>query len=366
MKTTNTNNPINTYINIVLLTLLLAWSFLIVKPFVTLIVWSIIVAVALYPIYQKLLGLTKGKKKGLVTSLFVLVLLALIITPTINLTSSLINSGQEIYQSFEEGSLKVPPPKESVRDWPVIGEKLYTTWSKASADLERFISSYQDEIANSLSWFFGSFAGLLGSVAIGLFALIIAGVFMLNADSGYNAGVQFANRLRPGKGVEFMDMCKSTIRSVVKGILLVAIIQAVLAYIGFIAIGLPAASVFAVLVLIFAIIQLPPLIAMIPAIAIVFSYADSTPAIIFTIYSIIVSMSDSFLKPMLLGKGLETPMLVILIGALGGMMLQGILGLFIGPVVLAIAFNLYLAWVAGDEETAPAAPKTKKVKSKSD
>lgn len=146
-----------------------------------------------------------------------------------------------------------------------------------------------------------------------------------------------------------MNMCTSTIRSVVKGILLVAVIQSVLAYIGFILIDLPAASVFAILVLIFAIIQLPPLIAMIPAIAIVFSYADSTPAIIFTVYSIIVSMSDSFLKPILLGKGLETPMLVILIGALGGMMLQGILGLFIGPVVLAIAYNLYNYWLTGSE-----------------
>ena len=175
---------------------------------------------------------------------------------------------------------------------------------------------------------------------------------MSSADSGYKAGVQFANRLRPGKGKEFMDMCTSTIRSVVKGILLVAIIQGVLAYIGFVVIQLPAASVFAVLVLLFAIIQLPPLIAMIPAIAIVFSYAETTPAIIFTIYSILVAGSDTFLKPLLLGKGLETPMLVILIGALGGMILQGILGLFIGPVVLAIVYNLYLSWVNQEVGTA--------------
>ncbi len=359
MKTTNTNNPINTYISIVFLTLLLAWSFMIVKPFVTLIVWAIIVAVALYPTYKRILALTKGKKKGLVTSLFILVLLALILTPTINLTSSLIDSGKKFYTKLEEGSLKIPPPKEDIAEWPMIGERLYSVWSQASADLEKFISSYNEEVKSSLSWFFGSFTGLLGSVAIGLFALIIAGVFMSSADSGYKAGVQFANRLRPGKGEEFMNMCTSTIRSVVKGILLVAIIQAVLAYIGFVVIQLPAASVFAVLVLIFAIIQLPPLIAMIPAIAIVFSYAETTPAIIFSIYAIIVSMSDSFLKPILLGKGLETPMLVILIGALGGMMLQGILGLFIGPVVLAIAHNLYLNWVREGSGTAAELKNTK-------
>lgn len=348
MKNTSTQNPINTYINIVLLTLLLAWSFMIVKPFVTLIVWSIILAVALYPIYQKILSLTKGKKKGLVTSLFILVLLALIVTPTISLTGSLIDSGTEFYKSFQEGTLKVPPPADRVREWPLVGERLYTGWSSASEDLEHFIATRKDEIADSLSWFFGSFTGILGSVVIGFIALIIAGVFMSSADSGYKAGVQFANRLIPGKGEEFINMCTGTIRSVVKGILLVAIIQAILAYIGFVVIGLPAASLFALLVLVFAIIQVPALLAMIPAIAIVFSYAESTPAIIFTVYAIVVSLSDNVLKPMLLGKGLETPMLVILIGALGGMMLQGILGLFIGPVVLALAYNMYTVWVSHD------------------
>lgn len=346
MKKSDAKNPIDVYIKIVLLSLLLTWSFLIIRPFVTLMVWSIIVAVALYPFYQKLLKLTKGKKKGLVTSVFILILVALIILPTISMTGSIIDSGQEVYKSFDEGSLKVPPPAATVKEWPLVGEKIYGIWSTASHDLENFIVKYKDEISSSLGWFFSSFAGLMGSVALGLFALIIAGVFMSSADAGYQSGINFANRLVAGKGKEFMDMCVSTIRSVVKGILLVAIIQAALAYLGFIVIGLPAASLFALLVLIFAIIQLPPLIAMIPAIAIVFSYADSTPAIIFTVYAIIVSMSDSFLKPVLLGKGLETPMLVILIGALGGMMLQGILGLFIGPVVLALGYQLYNSWVS--------------------
>jgi len=346
MKSIESKNPIDVYIKIVLLSLLLIWSFYIIRPFVTLMVWSIIVAVALYPFYQKLLKLTKGKKKGLVTSLFILILVALIIMPTISMTGSIIDSGQEVYQNFEEGSLKVPPPAESIKEWPFVGEKLYAAWSNASTDLENFIVKYKGEISNSLGWVVNSFAGLMGSVFLGMFALIIAGVFMSTADSGYQSGVNFANRLAPGKGKEFMGMCIGTIRSVVKGILLVAIIQAALAYLGFVVIGLPGASLFALLVLVFAIVQIPALLAMIPAIAIVFSYADTTPAIIFTIYAIIVAISDNFLKPMLLGKGLQTPMLVILMGALGGMMLQGILGLFIGPVVLALGYQIYSNWVA--------------------
>lgn len=351
MKNAETKNPIDVYIKILLLSLLLIWSFYIVKPFITLIVWSIILAVALHPLYEKLLKTTKGKKKGLVTSVFILILVALIIIPTINLTGSIIDSGRELYQSFDEGTLKIPPPAENVQEWPLIGEKLYTNWSSASSNLEDFIIKYKDEISNSLGWLFSSFAGLMGSVALGLFALIIAGVFMSSADAGYRSGVNFANRLAAGKGEEFMTMCVSTIRSVVKGILLVAIIQAALAYMGFIVIGLPGASLFALLVLVLAIVQIPALLAMIPAIAIVFSYADTTPAIIFTIYAILVALSDNFLKPMLLGKGLETPMLVILIGALGGMMLQGILGLFIGPVVLALGYQIYSTWVAEGADT---------------
>ena len=359
MKNTVSKSPIDMYIKIVLLSLLLIWSFYIIRPFVTLIVWSIILAVALHPFYLKLLKITKGKKKGLVTTVFILILIALIIVPTINLTGSVIDSSQEIYQSFDEGTLKVPPPAESVKDWPLIGDKIYGVWSSASSNLEDFIVKYKEEISNSLGWLFNSFAGLMGSVALGMFALIIAGVFMSSADAGYQSGVSFVNRLSSGKGDEFMSMCVSTIRSVVKGILLVAIIQAGLSYLGFILIGLPGASLFALVVLIFATVQIPALLAMIPAIAIVFSYADTTPAIIFTIYAVLVGASDNFLKPMLLGKGLATPMLVILIGALGGMMLQGILGLFIGPVVLALGYQIYSTWVA--EGTAEI-PVTKEVK----
>ncbi len=126
MKNSETRNPIDLYIKIILISLLLIWSFYIVRPFVTLIVWAIIVAVALYPIYQKLLSVFKGKKKGLVTAIFVIVLLTIVVMPTISMTGSIIQSGKEGYASFEEGSLKIPPPNESVSEWPLIGKKLYS------------------------------------------------------------------------------------------------------------------------------------------------------------------------------------------------------------------------------------------------
>lgn len=342
--------PIDTYIKIVALSILLIWSFSIIQPFVMIIVWSVLVSVTLYPYYLKIVKMFKGKKQGLVTTLFILVLLSIIVVPSLNLASSAVDSTMEFKESYESGSIKVPPPPRTVKEWPLVGEKIYKVWALANNNLESFTLKYKEEIGGVLGTLFNSFTGMIGSVFLALFALIFAGVFMLSADGGYKSSVLLANRLMPGKGEETISMIVSTIRSVVKGILVVAIIQAGLAYIGFAIIGLPGAAIFTVLVLIFAIIQIPPIIAMIPAIAIVFSTSESTPAIIFTIYSIIVSMSDSVLKPILLGKGLQTPMLVILIGALGGMMFMGMLGLFIGPVILAIAYQLYNAWVAEEIE----------------
>jgi predicted PurR-regulated permease PerM len=350
MKKSISNQPIDLYLKIVILSILLVWSFFIVQPFITIIVWSALVAVALYPFYKKVIKLFKDKKKGLVTTLFILILLAVIIAPTINLTKAVVTSSQKLKQNIDDGTLTIPPPAESVKEWPLIGEKTYSLWSQANFNIEKFIVTYKEQIKNILGSLFSSFTGLMTTVFLALFSLIFAGGFMLSAESGYSTSVQFANRLKPGKGEELINMIVNTVRSVVKGILLVAIIQSVLAYIGFIMIGLPAAAFFALLVLIFAIIQLPPIIAMIPAIAIVFSMTSSTPAIIFTVYAIIVSMSDSFLKPIFLGKGLQTPMLVILIGALGGMISMGMLGLFIGPVVLAVVYQMYITWVSEVEK----------------
>ncbi len=345
MKNISHKQPIDVFLKITILSIVLVWSFLIVKPFVTIIVWSVLVGIALYPVYEKVIKAFKGKKKSLVTTLFILILLAIIVVPTIQLSTSIVTSSVEFKESFEAGTIKIPPPSNEVKEWPIIGEKVFDLWTQANANLQNLITEHREALGKIFGSLFSSFTGLMGSVFLALFSLIFAGVFMYSAESGYKSSVLLGNRLIEGKGEGLVQMIISTIRSVVKGILLVAIIQAVLAYIGFAVIGLPAAGFFALIVLVFAIVQIPALLAMIPAIGIVFSIADTTPAIIFTVYAIIVSLSDNVLKPMLLGKGLETPMLVILIGALGGMMSMGMLGLFIGPVVLSVVYQLYIKWV---------------------
>jgi len=313
-------------------------------------IWSIIVAVALYPFYKKVINIFNGKKKGLLSTLFIVILLALITMPTFSVTESIVDTSKELYHNFDNGTLEIPPPTDNVKEWPLVGKKLFKAWSNASKDVETFIKSNPEEVKNSVGWFFDSFKGLMSAVLLSLVALILAGVFMSSAEEGYKTGVKFMDKLMVGKGKDLMEMCTNTIRSVVKGILMVAVIQAILAYAGFAMIGLDSmAGILAFVVMFAAIIQIPVTLVSIPIIVYVFSFADTTPAIIFAIYMIIVSLLDNVLKPMLLAKGLQTPMIVILMGAIGGMIFQGILGLFIGPVILAIVHNLYIAWVNDTE-----------------
>ena len=191
--------------------------------------------------------------------------------------------------------------------------------------------------------------GLIGSLITFIISFLIVIVLMYHSDSGYKSSKELMHKLLAEQSGEIIHMSRDTIRTVVKGILLVALIQAILAFIGFKAIGLPAAGVFTLLILVLAIIQIPTILVMVPAIIIAFSISNTTPAIIFSIYCLLVALSDNILKPILLGKGLQTPIKVIFIGTIGGMLLHGIIGLFVGAVVLAVMHRIYVYWIVTKE-----------------
>ena len=180
---------------------------------------------------------------------------------------------------------------------------------------------------------------------------------MVSPEKGFAASKKIASGIAGKRGDEFAKLSVATIRGVMNGVVGVAVIQSILATLGMVVIGVPAAGVWGVIVLIVAIVQLPPIIVLGPVAAYVFATQDTTPAIIFLIWSLLVSFSDGILKPVLMARGLDTPMLVILLGAIGGMMLSGIIGLFVGAIVLSITYALFMAWVdekneaIGNDET---------------
>ena len=325
--------------------LIIFWCTKIVAPFFLPVLWGLIISVALYPVFLKLRGWLGGRNT-LAGAVFIVVSLAVVLVPTVLLTDSMITGATGLTRNLDAGTLTVPPPADSVKEWPAIGEKTHAVWLQASRNLESVTTKYNDQLKALGAWLVGGVAKLGGAVVQTIFALIIAGVFMMNAIGGGRLAYVFADRVGGEHGRELVNISIGTIRSVVRGVLLVAMIQSLMSAVGFWFAGVEGAGFWAFLVLVLAIVQLPPILILGPIAAYVFSANDSTVvAVIFLVWSLIVSGSDSFLKPMFLGRGVAVPMLIILVGAIGGMIAAGVIGLFIGAVILALGYKLVTVWL---------------------
>jgi predicted PurR-regulated permease PerM len=328
--------------------LLLILSFLILKPFLVMVLWGIIIAIGIYPIFHKLSSLL-GDKDKLATTIITLTLLAILIIPSVLLIDSTIGSIRDIAAEYEAGTLKIAPPSNEVAEWPVVGKPIYEIWKLASINLEEALRKLEPQIREYGPKVVDAVAGLGGTILLSIISIIIAGALLLKSKSGAKTAEKVFMFLLGKDGEGFTNLASSTISSVVQGILGIAIIQAVTSGIVMLLFGIPAAGLWALIVLFLAIIQLPPILILLPISIYGFSVLDTTSAVIFLILSIIISGSDTFLKPLFLGRGVDVPMLVILLGAIGGMMAFGILGLFVGAVILALAYKVFQALINEDK-----------------
>ena len=331
-------------IHIGLVVLLLYWCFKIGQPFIQIIVWGIIIAVAIHPGYNRLKSALGGRGR-LAATLITLFALIVLLVPAYMLSESLINTAQEYSAQLSAETLIVPPPSESVRSWPVIGEPLYKFWSVASNNLGDALSKIAPQLKKFgiplLSAAAGAGVGILKFVV----SIIIAGVLLANDAGGGQTALAIATRLTGERGTMAVELAVATVRSVTLGILGVALIQSLLASLGFLLVGVPGAGLWTLLVLIFAVVQLPTILVLGPIIVYVFSTSSTAIAVIFTIWSILVGLSDAFLKPLLMGRGVDVPMLVIFIGAIGGFMTSGFIGLFVGAIIFSLGYKLFLLWL---------------------
>jgi predicted PurR-regulated permease PerM len=331
----------------VVLGVVLFYALSVVKPFIVPVLWGIIIAVSLSPLIIKLNELLKVKK-NLIITVITLVMISFLVVPTYILSDSIIDSSHKLVEKLQSGTLSIPAPTQNVKEWPLIGPRAYEIWSDVSTNLTDTIIKAKPTIKEYLPKIASAFGGLLGGVLQFIIALIISAALLINSESTVKVYQSIFKRLVGDKGLQWAKLSTLTIRSVVQGVLGIALIQAIFAFIGLVVIDVPLPWLWAFLVLLVAIVQLPPILILGPIIAYVFSYADTTSATIFTIYSIIVSASDGFLKPIFLGRGVDIPMLVILLGAIGGMILSGVIGLFIGSVGLAIAYKIFILWLEED------------------
>ncbi len=323
------------------------------SPFLNLMLWALILAVTFYPLH----GMLKNKlglRDGHAATLIVVVSVGLLMVPIYLLGMSIAESVQGALELVKSGDWHIPAPNESVASWPLIGQPLFDFWQQASVDLTSLLKKLMPHLRGVGLTVLGKLAGVGAGFLLFIGALIVGGILMAYGANGTRSAVQIASRISgPDRGPQIASLCTATIRAVAQGVVGIAFIQMLLVGVGFVLMGIPGAGLLALLVLLLGIMQLPVLLITIPVIGYVLATEGATAGtIIFSIYIFIAGMSDNILKPLLLGRGVNVPMPVVLIGALGGMVTSGIIGLFIGPVMLAVGYMLFWHWVDDQPESA--------------
>jgi predicted PurR-regulated permease PerM len=341
-----------------LLVALIYWCFVLVQPFIAILAWSAVLAVALYPLYAWLSERLGGRPK-LAACIITVIATALVIGPVTWLGFGLVEGLRTIYEQADSDMLSVPSPPATIKEWPLVGEKLYDLWNQASTNLGAVLSPLVPRIKPIIR----STLGMAGSVSFGalkfLVSVILVG-FLLPTGPRFVAAIRtMMARVLPQRSEELVALAGATIRTVSQGVIGIAVVQSFLIGVGLKFAGFAHAGLIAFLVLVLSIVQIGPSIVLLPCIIWIWMTKDSATALFMTIYLVVVGLADNVLKPLLMGRGLTTPMPVMFIGLLGGTIAHGIVGLFIGPIVLAVGWELMMAWIRDErihDIPAPAEP----------
>jgi predicted PurR-regulated permease PerM len=338
-------NSIEATLRIGLVVLVIYLCLDIIRPFFIPILWGLIIAISLYPIHLWVAA-KLGNSNKISASLITLTALSLLVVSSISFSSQLVISLKALSEKFKAGDGIIPLPPESVKVWPLIGESFYNFWLQASQDIEAVLIQFAPELAS----FGESLLSSVGAIGIGFFqfiaAIIISGFVLANAETCKDFIVRLMTRLIGEKGPAYTYMSGQIVSGVTQGILGVSIIQSTLALAGFVIMDVPGASVWALLCLILGVIQVGAAPVIIGVSIYVFLTNDSTlVSVVFLVWSCIVGVMDNLLKPLLMGRGINVPTVVIFLGAIGGFVSSGIIGLFTGAVTLVIGYSLFRAWL---------------------
>jgi predicted PurR-regulated permease PerM len=327
--------------------LVLAWYCArVFGPFLELTLWSVILAVALAPAHRWLSARLGGRAAW---SAVILVLLGFVflIAPVYLLAASTIDTVQSLSATVQRGDFHIPPPPPRVAQWPLVGARLFDFWTRAASDLNAFMQPFLPRIRHVSRDALGMLASLGLAVLMFMGALVIAGIVLVRSAAASLAARRIGVRLLgPQRGPEVVVLCAATVRTVVQGVVGIAFIQMLLVGAGMLVMGIPGAGPLAMVVLLLGVMQVPVSLITLPVVIFAFHRDGAgVGTIVFTVYMLLAGLSDNVLKPLMLGRGVDVPMPVILIGALGGMVVNGVIGLFIGAVALAVGYRLFWFWV---------------------
>ena len=343
------NQVIHYAIQLLALSLLLYFCFEIIKPFLTLLVWASVLAITLYPLHKKI---TKwmGGRKWLSASAIVVVMFLLIIGPATSLLLATIDEFKVLSVAYTEGKLVIPAPDESVKNWPIIGNKLFEYWSEASGNISNFIGKHYESIKPVLVKLIALVSSAGKGILLLMASFIVAGIVMVYGEDGAGLARSFFVRLAGKQGEKMEQSVAITVRNVAKGVIGVAFIQAILAGTGMIIAGVPLAGLWALIGMVLAIVQIGLLPVSLGVIIYIWSTADTLTAVLLTVWMLFVGIVDNIIKPFMMGIGAPAPILIVFMGTIGGFLMSGFIGLFTGAIVLTLGYKLVTDWIDSENE----------------
>lgn len=328
--------------------LLIGGSFWILKPFLLALIWAIMIVVATWPLLLGAQSWLGGHRWLAVVVMIVGAMMILIAPITLAVVTVVDHSLDIVAGSKSLLSFATAPPPDWVEHLPVIGEKIATEWRRLAAGGAEGLAvrglPYVDDI---VGWFVSQVGGLGMMLLHFALTLLIAAILYSNGDIAAEAARRFAARLGGAQGENALSLAAQAIRGVALGVVVTAVVQSALAGVGLALVGIPYAAILSAVMLLLGIAQIGPMPVLVPAVIWLYWAGHAGLGTVLLVWTAVVGTMDNFLRPMLIRRGADLPLLLIFAGVIGGLFAFGVIGLFVGPVVLAVTYTLFNAWVEG-------------------
>lgn len=328
------------------------WSLVLVRPFLPILLWAVILAVALAPVHRSIAA-RLGSRPAIAAIVLTIMTLALVIGPVATLVDNFIETAQTLAGQAETGRLALPEPPPRLVSVPVVGEALTEAWQLAATNLDATLDRYHDVLAPLGLRMLNFLSSVSVDIARFVVAIILSGVLLVRGETLVSSGRLLARRLIPPRGGHFIDLAGATVRNVSRGVVGIALLQAILIGIVLEVAGVPGAGILAFAILLLCLVQIGPILVVLPVIIWAWLTKDTAAAAILTAILVPLTLMDNVLKPLLMARGLSTPTIVIFLGVIGGTLSYGLIGLFLGPIVLGVFYDLLVSWVVPREAEQP-------------
>lgn len=333
--------------------------FQVILPFVGALTWAGIIAVTVWPAFLWLAA-RLGNRPVLAAALCTLVLILVLVLPFAAMAATLGQAVPQVAQLIQDlAGRNLPPPPDWLKDIPAVGNLLVETWQTAASDMGGVIQRLAPGAERAGVWALGQGAGIALAVMEFLFAILIAGLFLVTADRSTDLVRRIVTRLNIGGGGVLLDVVVNTVRSVSIGIVGSAAIQALIATLGLWVAGMPGVPLLGFITFLVALVQMPTALVWAPAAVWLYVDGNTVAAIGLALYgALVVNWADNILRPLIISRGAKLPFALIFMGVIGGLLAWGMIGLFIGPTLLAVAYSLVRTWVgqASGSNQIPADP----------